>query len=78
MSSRVVAMDNSGSRSMLEKQISDIRTTGEFRERVEQITGIDFEGAEPHNLRRKDWKNLVHFLETEVGDSADTSETESR
>ena len=69
-------MGNAGSRSMLEQRISNTRTTGELRERVEQITGIDFEGAEPHNLRRKDWKNLVHFLETEVGDSADTSETE--
>lgn len=67
-------MTNENTWSVLEDQIGK-PTTKDFRERVEQITGIDFEGSEPRFLTRKDWKNLVHFLETEV-DSADTSETE--
>ena len=51
-------------------------TVKDFRERAEQITGLDFEGAKPRDLTWKDWRNLVHFLETEVGDSADNSATE--
>jgi hypothetical protein len=53
----------------------DAPTIQDYRERAEQITGIDFEGAKPRDLTWKDWKNLVHFLETEV-ENADTSETQ--
>ena len=68
-------MTNENTWSVLEDQMGK-PTIEDFRERTEQITGIDFEGSEPRFLTWQDWKNLVHFLETEVGDSADTSETE--
>ena len=48
------------------------QTIQDFRERVEQITGIDFEGGKPRDLTWNDWRNLVHFLETEVEDIDET------
>lgn len=68
-------MANENTWSVLEDQMGK-PTIEDFRERVEQITGIDFEGSEPRFLTWQDWKNLVHFLETGVGDSADNSETQ--
>ena len=68
-------MTNENTWSVLEDQMSR-PTIEDFREQVEQITGIDFEGSEPRFLTWQDWKNPVHFLETEVGDSADNSGTE--
>jgi hypothetical protein len=60
---------------MIEK-INDAETAEDLRERVEQLTGIDFEAAQPYDMAWGDWKNLVHLLETEVGENADNSGTE--
>lgn len=57
------------------KHWTDAPTIEDYRDRVEQITGIDFEGAKPRDLTWKDWKNLVHFLETTV-ESPDNTETD--
>ena len=67
-------MSNEASWSLLEDQLGK-PTAADFRDVVAQETGIDFNSESPYDMTRQDWKNLAHYLKTEV-ETADTSETE--
>lgn len=69
-----MAVSNECTWSIIEDQMGK-PTAADFREVVERETGIDFCSDSPFDMTRQDWKNLVHYLDTEP-ETADNSETE--